>query len=61
LILTARVAPSTCKTTAPPREPDQAAASVSHPVDFTTNSSRVWQTIAAKRPCAGALISAFRA
>jgi len=61
LILTARVPLSTCKTTAPPRKPDQAAASISDPVDFTMNSSSVWQTIAAgKRPCADALISAFR-
>ena len=50
------------KTAALPRKPDQAAASISRPVDFTMNSSRVWQTITAgARPCAHALISAFRA
>jgi hypothetical protein len=43
-------------------EPDQAAASVLHSVDFTMNSSRVWQTTAAgARHCADVLISAFRA
>jgi hypothetical protein len=50
------------KTAALPRKPDQAAASISRPVDFTMNSSRVWQTITAgARLCADALISAFRA
>ena len=45
-----------------PRKPGQAAASISYPVDFAMNSSRVWQTIAdGARPCAEALISAFRA
>jgi hypothetical protein len=45
-----------------PRKPSQAATSGSHPMDLTMNSSRVWQTIAAgARPCADALISAFRA
>jgi hypothetical protein len=40
----------------------QAAASISYPVDFAMNSSRVWQTIAdGARPRADALISAFRA
>jgi hypothetical protein len=39
----------------------QAAASISYPVDFAMNSSRVWQTIAnGARPRADALISAFR-
>jgi hypothetical protein len=43
-------------------KPGQAAASVSQPVEFTMNSSRVWQTIAAgTRPCADALISALHA
>src|SRR5712692_744533 len=50
------------KATALPRKLGQAAASISYPVDFAMNSSRVWQTIAAKaRPCADTLISAFRA
>jgi hypothetical protein len=48
--------------TALPRKPGQAAARISYPVDFVMNSSRVWQTIAdGARPCADALISAFRA
>jgi hypothetical protein len=43
--------------TALPRKPGQAAASISYPVDFAMNSSRVWQTIAdGARPCANALI-----
>ena len=51
-----------CKVTALPRKPGQAAASISYPVDFAMNSSRVWQTIADRaRRCADALISAFRA
>jgi 5-aminolevulinate synthase len=50
------------KVTTMPHKPGQAAASISYPVDFATNSSRVWQTIAdGARPCADALISAFRA
>jgi hypothetical protein len=41
------------KTTALPRKPGQAAASISYPVEFAMNSSRVWQTIAdGARPCA---------
>jgi hypothetical protein len=40
----------------------QAAASCSYPVECAMNSSRVWQMIAAgARPCADALIVAFRA
>jgi hypothetical protein len=45
-----------------PREPGQAAASISEVVDVAMNSSRVWQTIAdGARLCADAWISAFRA
>lgn len=36
-----RIPQSVCKTAALPREADQATASVSDPVDFTTNSSSV--------------------
>ena len=51
-----------CKVTVLPRKPGQAAASISYPVDFAMNSSRVWQTIEdGARPCTDALISAFRA
>jgi len=39
-----------------------AAASISRPVDFAMNSSKVWQTVAdGARPWADVLISTFRA